>query len=237
MATAQVEQKKFRREPVRWFKREPSHYNAQEKLFVACLVKLSGVGTESELREWAAEVLCQEAPLAEQGSEWAAPDTPRWKAPKTSFAPIYEPIAAALAEAWSRKQLEQVGKAMQVWTKAGQHDLLWEGPLKDFLKASRETDRKKQLKAPNPKDPMKNSFGGPKRWMTGSAIVGVASLILRHEDELRDVLANDWPREAVPTAVERIAALEARNRQLEVEQTSVNDKATLARGAHRKAAK
>ena len=42
--------------------------------------------------------------------------------------------------------------------------------------------------------------------------MGVAALIARHAEQLDDVLANDWPRELLPTAQERIEMLQLRTK-------------------------
>ena len=89
------------------------------------------------------------------------------------------------------------------------------------------------MKAPGTKKKPKE---GPLRWNTVHAIVGIARLIVRAKVQLQDALQNDWPKEELPTATERITALEARNLQLWEELGGVRGEATRARNAHRKSA-
>ena len=61
-------------------------------------------------------------------------------------------------------------------------------------------------------------------------------LIKQHGAELRELLQNDWPREALPSSEERNAALEAANVQLIAQRDAAQCEANRGRNAHRMAA-
>ena len=100
-----------------------------------------------------------------------------------------------------------------MWSHAGKHDEVTAKHLANYLQGG--------FKAPSNNPKKKNN--GPWRWKTTSAAVSVAALILRHGAELDTVLANDWPRECLPKADERLEALQKRNVQLE-EQVAAAEK-------------
>ena len=114
----------------------------------------------------------------------------------------------------------------KIWRGSGQHDGLNEHHIANFLTG--------KLRAPsnNPKRPK----GGPLRWRTRSAVLGVARLILHHGEQLDEALANNWPREELPTLPEVVGAQTKRIAQLESQLAAANLEALRVRDAHRKAA-
>ena len=112
----------------------------------------------------------------------------------------------------------------KIWRGSGQHDGLNEHHIRDLLTG--------KLRAPssNPKRPKE----GPPRWRTRSAVLGVAQLILHHDEQLDEVLANDWPMEELPTLPEVCEAQTKRIAQLESQLAAANQQAAKVIDAHRK---
>ena len=143
---------------------------------------------------------------------------------------MFEPLGTVLvAESWKDTELDTVAAAMKSWDGVGQVDLRM-----DNVKKFRQRSLAGELKAPSLDK--KSKSGGPLRWKTTQAVVGVAALVKARWRDLWSALKINAPAEEVPASHERIAALTEElamvRASLEVSRTAT----TRAQDAHRKAA-
>ena len=159
--------------PIAWFEHKPGLPNKQEMLFLTGLVTVSGP-LVSTLNKWADLALLEETAYAQPG--WVMPEA--WKQVGAKASVIFEPLEYAYNNVRDADRLEQIGKMMQAWRGDGRMNELTVDRLRKHFTSG----------VLGPPSHPKKPNGGPPRWRTPAAALGVAALYKRHGVELRKLL-------------------------------------------------
>ena len=210
--SGEVDEKKPKAKPKKWFEPGEGDMNESEVLFSALLLCKSAESASNgrdELQKWSSAVLSEEKNAIELKQHWKPPTDKR--VPIDFFGPL---IYVFKNRGWPRPELTAVGLAMQAWRGAGQFDGLTGDYLQNYFG---RTPLAIKVSSKRP---------APVRWKSW-AVVRIARLLHGSFHALRALLKLDAESEdAKPSFIvmaeqaERITSLE---RELQ-EQTAAANK-------------